>query len=72
MVVISQLAAVKTSTIAQGIRYATADFRVALLKLSMVWVNCASTSSAIIMTSGRSKLKSSTLKFLCNVPKIVT
>ena len=41
-------------------------------KASIVCVNCASTSSAMIMTSGNSKLKSSVLRFSCKVPKMVT
>jgi hypothetical protein len=43
-----------------------------LIKLSIDCVNCVSTSSAIVMTSGSNKLKSSELRLACKVPKIVT
>ncbi len=50
-------------------RCAFVDVGAPLLNLSIVWVNWASTSSAIIITSGRSRLKSSVLRFWCKVPK---
>jgi hypothetical protein len=35
-------------------------------------VNCESTSSAVVKTSGNSNLRSSALRFLCKIPKRVT
>jgi hypothetical protein len=52
--------------------YAAADSSMAFMYPSIVWVNCASTSSAIVITSGNSKPKSSRLRLLYNVPKRVT
>jgi len=40
--------------------------------LAIASVNRESTSCAIVITSGNSKLKSSALSFLCNIPKRVT
>ena len=42
------------------------------VKLSIACVNCESTSSAIVMTSGDTKQRSSALRFLCNLPNRVT
>jgi hypothetical protein len=55
-----------------SIRYATADLGLAFVKASIVWVNCESTSSAMIMTSGKSALESRAVICVCNVPKMVT
>ena len=52
--------------------YAAAAVPPTFVKLCIACVNCESTSSAIVMTSGSSKLKSSALRLLCNVPNRVT
>jgi hypothetical protein len=49
-----------------------AAFRIVFMYLSIDCVNCASTSSAMVITSGSSKLKSNRLRLLCNVPNSVT
>jgi len=41
-------------------------------KLTMVCFNCESTSSAIVITSASSRLKSTVLKLVCNVLKMLT
>ena len=56
-----------------GIRiYAAAALPTASVKPSIACVNCESTSSAMVMTSGNRTLKSSALRFFCNTPKSVT
>jgi hypothetical protein len=55
-----------------GGNYAAAGVREVSMWLSIDCVNCASTSSAIVMTSGNRRLKSKEFKLLCNVPKSVT
>ena len=52
--------------------YAAADFARLLMQLSIDCVNCASTSSAMVMTSGNSKLKSREFRLLCSAPNRVT
>jgi hypothetical protein len=52
--------------------YAAAVFCIAFMKPPIDCVNCASTSSAMVMTSGNSKLKSRELVLSCNVRKSVT
>lgn len=52
--------------------YAAAGCPATSVKPSIACVNCESTSSAMVMTSGNSKLKSSALRFFCNVPNSVT
>ena len=41
-------------------------------KLTMVCFSCESTSSAIVITSASSRLKSTVLKLVCNVLKMLT
>jgi hypothetical protein len=72
LLLICQIGQISCISVVRIRTYAAAGRPATSMKPSIAWVNCESTSSAIVMTSGNSKLKSRALKFFCNVPKRVT